>query len=197
MNRLNRQMGSALLVLLLCSAVWSQNDAGPKKQKKPSTFDTLIDQLIDQVDKQMTDRNSQIAKLDELYTEINRIEQVNLTEMTSRARMAAISREAMITTDEMIRDPKNIARVSELGAFLRRSITRDQELFDKSLRRSESLRFEYDRQIAKIKSEQTVLKNIRRDLESLKKFPTGKERASFFLNTVKSLLDGLSSATGS
>ncbi|HKR61611.1 MAG TPA: hypothetical protein VJS64_18130 [Pyrinomonadaceae bacterium] len=183
----------AVVVLLAASSVGSAQD---NKKKKSSKFETLVDQLTEQVDKQLQDRNKQLASLNELYQKLDKLELQVLDERTEIARRNAISREALLTSDEMIRDPKNKARVTELAAFLRRSITRDQDLFDRSLRHAETIRFQHERQIAKIKSDQTVLKNIRRDLERLKAFPTDKERASFFLNTVKSFLDGLSSLPG-
>lgn len=181
-----------LLVIFLLTG----NLVASAQTKKGSTFETLIDQLTEQVDKQMQDRNKQLAALNEFYKQLDVLELKVLEERTELARTAAISREALLTSDEMIRDPKNKARVTELAAFLRRSITRDQDLFDRSLRRAETIRFEHERQIAKIKSDQTVLKGIRRDLERLKAFPSDKERVSFFLTSIKSFLDGFSQLPG-
>ena len=185
-----------LLGLLVVFLLTSNLVASAQTTKKSSTFETLIDQLTEQVDKQMQDRNKQIEALNEFYKQLDVLELKVLEERTELARTAAISREALLTSDEMIRDPKNKARVTELAAFLRRSITRDQELFDRSLRRAETIRFEHERQIAKIKADQAVLKGIRRDLERLKAFPSGKERVSFFLTSVKTFLDGLSQLPG-
>lgn len=183
------------MVLFLSSSFLAVNAQTAKK--KNSKFGTLVDQLIFQVDQQVMDRNKQAAALQEFYKALQDTELQVLDERTPIARQSAISRESMLTADEMIRDPKNKARVTEFAAFLRRSVTRDQELFDKSLRRAETIRFEHERQIAKIKSEQTILTNIRRDLERLKMFPSSGERTAFFLNSVKSFLEGLSAVSGS
>jgi hypothetical protein len=189
-----RLSGLLLVFLLSGSLVCISGQEG--KKKKTSKFDTLIDQLIEQVDKQVLDRNKQLTALKEFYDKLDKNELQVLDERTDLARGSANSREAMLTADEMIRDPKNKARVSEFAAFLRRAVTRDQDLFSNSLRRAETIRFQHDRQLAKIKSEQTTLKNIRRDLERLKAFPSDKERAAFFLNSVKGFLDGLNAVTG-
>jgi hypothetical protein len=51
-------------------------------------------------------------------------------------------------------------------------------------------------QTAGIKSDQTVLKGIRRDLERLKAFPSGNERVSLFLSSVKAFPDGVGQLPG-
>lgn len=191
--RPNRVCG-AMLVFLLSGSL---SISAQTSKKKSSKFETLIDQLINQVDQQMLDRDKQSTVLSTFYKKLQEVEQKVVDDRTPLARQVAISRESMLTADEMIRDPKNKARVTEFAAFLRRSVVRDQELFDKALRQSESIRFQHERQLAKIRSEQTILKSIRRDLERLKAFPTNSERTSFFLNTVKSFLDGLSAVSGS
>ena len=186
----------SLLGLLMVFLSMNVLVASAQTTKKSSTFETLIDQLTEQIDKQLQDRNKQLASLNEFYGKLDELELKVLDERTQIARTSAVSREALLTSDEMIRDPKNKARITELAAFLRRSIIRDQELFDGSLRRAETIRFQHERQIARIKSDQTVLKGIRRDLERLKSAPLGKERVSFFLSSVKSFLDGLDQVSG-
>jgi hypothetical protein len=160
-------------------------------QDKRSRFDITVDSLIVQIDIQIQDRGKVVKILNDLYESLKDSETTNLDWRIESARRSAIQREALLTADRMSLDPNGKARVSELVGFLDRVVTRDQQLFDQYLSSKEALRFEYERQLAKIKGEQTVLKNIRRDMERLKKFPSDKEQARFYLESVRGLLDGL------
>jgi len=173
-------------VLVSGGTVNAQGDA------KKSTINVLIDQVAAQTDKQIADRAEQIKMLQELYKKFENTEQENLERNLRESRRSANSREAMITADEMLRDPDNNARLAELAAYLRRAITRDEELFDQYVKQSEMKRFAYELQLAKIKSQQTILRKIRKDLDRLRLYPTDKERTMFFLNTLKTVVDGLS-----
>jgi hypothetical protein len=151
-------------------------------QDKRSRFDITVDNLIAQIDIQVQDRGKVVKILDDLYKSLKEDEAEKLDQKIESARRSAIQREALLTADRMILDPNGKARVSELVGFLDRVVTRDQQLFDQYVSSKETLRFEYERQLAKIKGEQTVLKNVRRDLERLKKFPSDKSTPNSILN---------------
>ena len=186
-----------ILTILLFVFVASPGTAEAQKAKKPpSTIEALLDQVSAQTDAQIKDRAKQIAVLQTLYGDIVKTEEESLDNNIVISRRAAIAREAMITADEMLRDPDNKARVGELASYLRRTITRDQELFDKYVKQSETRRFQYERQLAKIKSQQTILRGIRRDLDRLRQYPTDKERTMFFLSSLSTVLDGLNALPG-
>ena len=186
MKKLSSFAVTGCILVIHCSGL-AALASGPKK----SPFDAIIEQLITEVDLQMEDRAQEAAALKTLYDKFTKIEQDDLNRNLSDARAAAVQREAVVTADEMIRDPQGNARASALAAYLRRTVVRDQELLDQYVKKSEAVRFTYERQLAKIKTEQTILKNIRKDLESLKKYPTNKERMQFYLESVKSFLNGL------
>src|SRR5688572_19042454 len=141
--------------------------AGPSYSQKRSSFEITVDTLIEQVDIQMQDRSRLIALVNELYSKLKDSERDALDALIGSARLSAIQRDALVTADRMIQDPKNMARVTELVAYLDRIVKRDQELYDQYVSSKESVRFEYERQLAKIKSEQTLLKGIRKDLERI------------------------------
>jgi len=175
------------VMLMICAAANLQAQA----QKKRTNFEITIDSLIAQIDVQAQDRDKMLGVVNKLYVALKQSENEKLDNEIEIARLNAVMREALLTMDRMTLDAKGNARPGELVAFLGRVVDRDQELFDSYLASKEKLRFEYERQLAKIKSEQTLLKSVRRDLEKLKNFPTGKEQTIFFLSSVKSLLDGL------
>jgi hypothetical protein len=184
-----------LITLVLIGApaiVKAQED----KKKPRSTITQLIDQVAEQTDKQIKDRAKEIEMLQKLYQGIEETEKANAERNIRNSRESANKREAMVTADEMLRDPNNNARLAELAAYLRRAITRDQELFDQFVKESETKRFQYERQLAKIRAQQTVLRNIRQDLDRLRLYPNDKERTMFFLTTLKAVVDGLGALPG-
>ena len=173
-------------VLVSAGTINAQDNA------KKSTINVLIDQVAAQTDKQIADRAAQIKMLQDLYKKFEETESDNLDRNLRESRRSANSREAMITADEMLRDPDNNARLAELAAYLRRAITRDEELFDQYVKQSETKRFAYELQLAKIKSQQTILRKIRKDLDRIRLYPTDKERTMFFLSTLQTVVNGLS-----
>ena len=188
MRRLVMRLACGLTVTLMTLAVATLQ---VHAQKKHSNFEITIDSLIAQIDVQAQDRDKLLKKVNELYVTLKKSETEKLDNEIEVARLNAVMREALLTMDRMTQDARANARPGELIAFLDRVVLRDQELFETYLASKEKLRFEYERQLAKIKSEQTILKSVRRDLEQLKKFPTGREQTIFFLSSVKTLLDGL------
>lgn len=179
--------------LLLLGAATTSAAAQDAKRRKP-TIDLLIQQLAAQLDLMEQDRGNQLKAIKSLYNDLNKAETENLNNNISQARTAARLREAITSADDMIENPKEKTRASALAEFLRRSVTRDQELFDTYVKQAAEARFSRERQIAKIKSEITLIQAIRRDLEKLKKFPTDGERARFFLDSAQLALDALTAA---
>jgi len=184
-------MKNQILILMLFVLV-STGTINAQDNAKKSTINVLIDQVAAQTDKQIADRAAQIKMLQDLYKKFEETESDNLDRNLRESRRSANSREAMITADEMLRDPDNNARLAELAAYLRRAITRDEELFDQYVKQSETKRFAYELQLAKIKSQQTILRKVRKDLDRLRLFPTDKERTMFFLSTLQTVVNGLS-----
>lgn len=189
-NGFRRMLFSLTIAMLAILALLPQVHG----QDKRSRFDFTIDTLIAHIDLEMQDRAKVLGVVNQLYATLKKDELDKFDNEIDIARLAAIQREALLTMDKMTLDSKANARVTELVGFLDRVVDQDQHLFDSYLASKETLRFEYERQLAKIKSEQTSLKNIRRDLETLKKFPTGREQTIFFLSSVKTLIDGLDKA---
>ena len=184
-------MKNQILILMFFVLV-SAGTINAQDNAKKSTINVLIDQVAAQTDKQIADRAAQIKMLQDLYKKFEETESDNLDRNLRESRRSANSREAMITADEMLRDPDNNARLAELAAYLRRAITRDEELFDQYVKQSETKRFAYELQLAKIKSQQTILRKIRKDLDRIRLYPTDKERTMFFLSTLQTVVNGLS-----
>jgi hypothetical protein len=184
-------MKNQILILMFFVLV-SAGTINAQDNAKKSTINVLIDQVAAQTDKQIADRAEQIKMLQDLYKKFEETESANLERNLRESRRSANSREAMITADEMLRDPDNNARLAELAAYLRRAITRDEELFDQYVKQSETKRFAYELQLAKIKSQQTILRKIRKDLDRIRLYPTDKERTMFFLSTLQTVVNGLS-----
>ena len=184
-------MKNQILILMFFVLV-SAGTINAQDNAKKSTINVLIDQVAAQTDKQIADRAAQIKMLQDLYKKFEETESDNLDRNLRESRRSANSREAMITADEMLRDPDNNARLAELAAYLRRAITRDEELFDQYVKQFETKRFAYELQLAKIKSQQTILRKIRKDLDRIRLYPTDKERTMFFLSTLQTVVNGLS-----
>ena len=184
-------MKNQILILMFFVLV-SAGTINAQDNAKKSTINVLIDQVAAQTDKQIADRAAQIKMLQDLYKKFEETESDNLDRNLRESRRSANSREAMITADEMLRDPDNNARLAELAAYLRRAITRDEELFDQYVKQSETKRFAYELQLAKIKSQQTILRKVRKDLDRIRLYPTDKERTMFFLSTLQTVVNGLS-----
>lgn len=182
-------LGCVLLVLALSASATAQS----QKKRKP-TIEVLILQISAQLDQMEQDRNNQIKTIRTLFKEINRAESENLDRIIDVARTSARQREAIVSADDMIANPEEQTRASALAEFLRRSITRDQELFDIYVKQAAETRFSRERQLAKIKSEITLIQSIRRDLEKLKKFPTDAERTRFFLESAQVALNAITAA---
>jgi sugar-specific transcriptional regulator TrmB len=180
----------SLLLLLAASTTAAAQDS---KRRKP-TIDILIQQIAAQLDQMEQDRGNQFKAIRALYDDLNKAETENLNRNIGQARVAARLREAIASADAMIENPKEQTRAGALAGFLRRSVTRDQELFDAYVKQAAESRFSRERQIAKIKSEVTLIQAIRRDLEKLKKFPTDSERARFFLESAQTALDAITAA---
>jgi hypothetical protein len=177
--------------MLLCVSTAA---AATKDKKRKSNIDSLVLQISAQLDQMEQDRRNQLKAIKELYDRINTIELENLERNIVQARTSAMQREAITTADDMVASPLEKTRAGSIAEFLRRSITRDQELFDAYVKQLAETRYSRERQIAKIKSEITLIQSIRRDLEKLKKFPTDQERARFFLESVKLALDAITEA---
>lgn len=182
-------VGCVLLILVASATAAAQNS----KKRKP-TIEVLIQQISAQLDQMEQDRGNQLKVIKELYKSLNEAEADNLNSNIVTARIAARQRETLVTADGMVESPQEQTRASALADFLRRSITRDQELFDTYVKQAAEARFSRERQIAKIKSEVTLIQSIRRDLDKLKKFPTDSERTRFFLESAQVALDALTAA---
>lgn len=168
--------------------------AAAQKTKKKPTIEALIIQISAQLDQMEQDHRNQLKAIEELFEKVTQSEQDNLQRKLGAARVAAMQREAIVTSDDMIDSPRENTRAGAFAAYLRRSSTRDQELFDAYVKNVADTRFSRERQIAKIKSQITLIQSIRRDLEKLKKFPTDGERARFFLDSAQVALDAIATA---
>jgi hypothetical protein len=182
-------LGCALLVLAAATNAAAQGS----KKRKPA-IEVLISQIAAQLDLMEQDRGSQLKAIKTLYESVNRAETENLDRNIDAARTAARLREAITTADAMIDSPREKTRAGALAEFLRRAVTRDQELFDTYIKQAAEARFGRERQIAKIKGEVTLIQSLRRDIEKLKKFPTDGERARFFLESAQTALDAITAA---
>ena len=189
-KKLWQSLGCALLALAVLT---TDAQAQGQKKRKP-TIEVLILQISAQLDQMEQDRGNQLKTIKTLFASINGAEARNLERNIDIARTSARQREAIVSADAMIAEPEEQTRAGALAEFLRRSITRDQELFDAYVRQSAERRFSREQQVAKIKSEITLIQSIRRDLEKLKKFPTDAERTRFFLESAQVALDALTAA---
>jgi hypothetical protein len=182
-------LGCALLVLTAAT-----NTAAQDSKKRKATIEVLIGQIAAQLDQMEQDRTGQLKVIKEFYTTVNKAESDNLDRNIDVARTAARQREAIVSADDMVQNPQEKTRAGALAEFLRRSITRDQELFDTYVKQAAEARFSRERQVAKIKGQITLIQSIRRDLGKLKKFPTDSERTRFFLQSAQTVLDAITEA---
>jgi hypothetical protein len=189
-KKLWQSLGCALLMVVVLSA----NVAAQNQKKRKPTIEVLILQVSAQLDQMEQDRGNQLNTINALLKRISDAESGNLDRNIDIARTSARQREAIVSSDVMIGDPKEQTRPTALAEFLRRSAVRDQALFDTYVKQAAEMRFSRERQVAKIKSEITLIQSLRRDLEKLKKFPTDAERARFFLDSAQVALDAITAA---
>ncbi|MBV9925260.1 MAG: hypothetical protein JOZ96_09620 [Acidobacteria bacterium] len=184
-----KTFGCVLLVLAAATSAAAQ-----ESKKRKTSIEVLIGQIAAQLDQMEQDRGNQLKAIKTLYESLNEIETEDLDDQIDTARTSARLREAIATADLMIDSPQDKTRASALAAFLRRAVTRDQELFDTYVKQAAEARFSRERQVAKIKTEITLIQSLRRDLEKLKKFPTDSERTRFFLESAQTALDAITAA---
>ena len=163
---------------------------GQNGKDKRSPFVKTVDLLLVQIDEQIEDRDNLIVKLKELSNNIKAISQDVLDERIEIARIAVSERESFRLTEELINDPNKFIVRTRLMDFLHRVTENDQALYDDYIEQKAANRFQLEKQLSKIRTEQTQLAAIRRDLEKVKFYPLKKERAKFFLSTATHVLDG-------
>ena len=182
-------------ILLLAVAVFCilSNVAQAQESKdKRSAFVQTVDALLVQIEAQTEDRNKLLKTLKTLSTQLKIIESSNLDNRIQIARNTAVGRESLLTAEKLIDKPNKFTVKTNLIEFLHRVIENDQQLYDEYLQQKTEIQFQLEKQVAKIRAEQTLLAAVRRDLEKVKFYPLKKERAKFFLSSVSKVLDGLS-----
>ena len=157
-------------------------------QKK--AFIQTVDMLIGQIDVQVEDRNRLVKELRKLSASLTGATLKNLDNRILVARNLLVERESLLTAETLIDEPNKYVVKTKLIEFLHRVTENDQTIYDDYVEQKASTHFELDKQLSKIRTEQTQLAAIRRDLEKVKFYPMKKERAAFFLSAVSNVLDG-------
>jgi hypothetical protein len=146
------------------------------------------------VNKQIQDRDKLVATLSELSKTLKTAELNNLDRRINRVRSSEIEREALFMSEILIEQTKNFTIKTELIEYLRRIVVKDQQIYDDYFEQKSAIRFQLNKQLAKIRTEQTLLKVLQKDLQKLKLYPSNKENFRFFLESASKLLDGLNQA---
>lgn len=181
-----------LLSLIAVFFILSSVAQAQESKDKRSAFVQTVDILLEQIEIQTEDRNQLLKKLKTLTTQLKAIELSNLDNLLTIARPSAVGRESLLTAEKLIDKPNKFTVKTNLIEFLHRVIENDQQLYDEYLKQKSEIQFQLEKQVAKIRAEQTLLAAVRRDLEKVKFYPLKKERAKFFLSSVSQVLDGLS-----
>jgi hypothetical protein len=166
----------------------------PASAQGKKDFDALVTELVDQIEVQIEARQKLITKLEAMYKELTDAAQQSFENSQSIMRSSEIMRDAILTSDGIIRD-QEAGVIVPIKEFLERAIDRDQAFFNSYQEQYDRIRFGYERELANLKGEQTLLKAIRRDLETVRNYPDGKDRSLFFLNSVKAVLNSLETGT--
>jgi hypothetical protein len=157
-------------------------------------FDTLVTELVDQVEVQIEARQKLITKIEKLYEDLTDATQKSFVNAQTISRRTEMIDDAVLTSDGIIRHQED-GVIVPMKSFLGRAIDRDNAFFDTYQEQYDRIRFGYERELANLKGEQTLLKAIRRDLETVRNYPDGKDRSLFFLNSVKAVLNSLETGT--
>ena len=174
---------------VICISVNAIQAQGGKDKR--SAFVQTVDILIEQVEIQSQDRDTLLKKLRELAAQLKAAQTANLDNRILIARDSAVERQALITAENLTDNPKRAVIKTNLVEYLHSVVEKDQQLYEDYLKQKSEVGFQLEKQIAKIRAEQTQLAMIRRDLEKIKFYPLKKERARFFLSSISKTLGGI------
>lgn len=151
--------------------------------KSATPFERLISQIIAQLEQQSESDQRLIAQTVTLRKSLQAAEDTRATNQFPVARDAALGHETLVAANEMIANPQRTKLI--LDAFLRTTLERQDELLQMAVAGPATTRLTTARLAAQTKARQAVLKDLRRDVESLRKFPTSKERLNFLVENVQ------------
>lgn len=169
----NRLIAAAVFVTLSAVAV----------AKSATPFERLISQIIAQLEQQSESDQRLIAQTVTLRKSLQAAEDARARDQFPIARDAVLGRETLVATNEMIANPQRTKLIFD--SFLRTTLERQDELLQQAVAGPATTRLTTARLAAQTKARQAVLKDLRRDVESLRKFPTSKERLNFLVENVQ------------
>lgn len=151
--------------------------------KAATPFERLISQIIAQLEQQSESDQKIIDQTIELRNSLQEAEETRAANHFPTARDSAVEREALIAANEMIAQPQRTKLVFD--SFLRNTLDREEELLQQAIDGPAATRLTTARLAAQTKARKAVLQDLRRDVESLRKFPTAKERIGFLVENVQ------------
>lgn len=158
-----------------------------------SAFDRLIAQILAQLEQQSESDQRIIAQTVALRQKLQAAENKLAANQFTVARDDAMLRDSLIAANEMIANPQRTKLLFD--SFLRASLEHQEAILQNAIDGPAATRLSTTRLAAQTKARQAVLKDLRRDVESLRKFPTSKERLSFVVQNVQLIANAVAPAT--
>ncbi len=151
--------------------------------KSATPFERLISQIIAQLEQQSESDQRIIAQTIQLRESLQKAEIERAARQFPITRTNALGRDTLVAANEMIASPQRTKLIFD--SFLRTSLEHQEQLLQQAIDGPAATRLTTSRLSAQTKARQAVLKDLRRDVESLRKFPTSKERLSFLVENVQ------------
>ena len=162
--------------------------------KPPSPFERLITQILAQLDQQSESDQRIIDQTIALRKNLQKAEDDRARNQLPVARDAALSREAFVAANQMIATPQRTKLIFD--SFLRNTLDRQEDILRQSVDGPAATRLATSRLAAQTKARQAVLADLRHDIQSLRKFPTSKERISFLADNVQLIANAVGQRSG-
>ena len=157
--------------------------------KGPTPFDRLISQIIAQLEQQSESDQRLIDQTITLRKSLQAAEDRRSTNQFPVSRDSVLAREALVAANEMISNPNRTKLLFD--TFLRNTLDRQEELLQLAIEGPATTRLTTARLAAQTKARKAVLSDLRRDVESLRKFPTSKERLNFLVENVQLIANAI------
>ena len=160
--------------------------------KQDSAFDRLIAQILAQLEQQSESDQRIIDQTITLRKSLQAAENTLARNQFPIARDNAMHRDALVAANEMIANPQRTKLLFD--SFLLASLEHQEAILQNAIDGPAATKLSTARLIAQTKARQAVLKDLRRDVETLRKFPTSKERLNFVVQNVQLIANALTPA---
>jgi hypothetical protein len=157
-------------------------------------FDRLISQIVAQLDQQAESDQRLVDQTVKLRKSLQAAEDQLAKNQLPNAREQVVQRASLIAANEMIANPKRTKL--QLDAFLRGAWEQEETILAHAVDGPAATRLETVRLAAQIKARQSILRDLRRDVEALRKFPTAQERLAFLKDNVELIWQAVRQRSG-